>query len=155
MGYSTDYKLRVDMTLGVVKALLKNSADDFNISPKEYILEQLTQLDDYWEMAESFLTKKEALAHSEIIERIQIYVDEYNKQLQAWAVWNNNVNDTWFKELKDEYDSYVPGVFNKIYERAYDEGHSEGYDQIAWHVEDLCYFVDEILKIHDNDKIPE
>lgn len=100
----------------------------------------------------SFLTRTEAEQYSKLVERVQIHEEEYENQLDTWAKWNTRVNEQWYWELKDEYDTYKPGVFLKIYEKAYDKGHSDGYDQIKWYVEDLCDFVDEILKLYD---IPE
>lgn len=52
----------------------------------------------------------------------------------------------WLKVLKEDYLDYVTGdVFDLCYDRAYERGHSSGYDEVALILEDEIEFARRIL----------
>jgi hypothetical protein len=51
----------------------------------------------------------------------------------------------WYKDLREENKHYNEAVFTLIYSRAYDRGHSAGYDAMVNEFDDIANFVYDIL----------
>jgi hypothetical protein len=51
----------------------------------------------------------------------------------------------WYEDLREENKHYNEGIFNLIYSRAYDRGHSSGYDAVAIEFDDIANFAYDIL----------
>ena len=50
------------------------------------------------------------------------------------------------KELRDDYPELTDKQFGIIYDKAYEDGHSAGYDEVGLHFQDLYYFCMKFVK---------
>lgn len=55
--------------------------------------------------------------------------------------------DAWYDELKAEHSDLTEPQFNSIYSKAYDDGHSAGYDEVALHFSILYDFVMQFVSL--------
>ena len=55
--------------------------------------------------------------------------------------------DGWYAELKAEHSDLTESQFNLIYSKAYDDGHSAGYDEVALHFSNLYDFVQQFVSL--------
>ena len=87
-----------------------------------------------------FKTMKEALAFSKNVEKAMANQDEIdvfrNRQREGEA----SAVDLWMKELRADYPELTDKQFGIIYDKAYEDGHSAGYDEVGLHFQDLYYF---------------
>jgi len=87
----------------------------------------------------------DALEQHEIAEtQHKIALDVYNtKQSMLFGVWQT--------KLKNEYaPGYTDELFNKVYSKAYEDGHSSGYGEVRNYFLDLTDFVDDIIRLSVN-----
>ena len=82
--------------------------------------------------------KQKEQAEKEFKEVKSLMLDDYNL---AVKIFEKNFKQYLFKYLSPE----VKNVAEIIYNRAYDEGHANGYTEIEIHFNDLVDFVTEIL----------
>lgn len=52
----------------------------------------------------------------------------------------------WYADLVRIFSKYTETQFNLMYGKAYEDGHSSGYDEIYHHMLELSSFVDSILE---------
>lgn len=113
MGYRTDYKLKVDNTLGIPL-----------VTQKEYILEQLAQLDEYWDFdnydpitdcLEFSLNETSWYDHEEDMKVLSKNVPDVLFELYGEG---QESGDLWYKYFKNGKMQYCPG---KVVFDDYDE----------------------------------
>lgn len=54
------------------------------------------------------------------------------------------VKDAFFTELRQQFGDVVDSVYNKCLSRAWDKGHSYGYDEVANYLEDEIEYLQEL-----------
>ena len=90
--------------------------------------------------AYEFETMKEALEFSKNVEKAMANQDEIdvfrNKQREGELA----AAAFWLKELCADYPELTDKQFGVIYGKAYEDGHSAGYDEVGLHFQDLYYF---------------
>ena len=90
--------------------------------------------------AHEFETMKEALAFSKNVEKAMANQDEIdvfrNRQREGEAA----AVELWLKELRADYPELTDKQFGIIYDKAYEDGHPAGYDEVGLHFQDLYYF---------------
>ena len=72
-------------------------------------------------------------------EEIDVYWSE-SRRLESEAF------DLWYKDLQEDYDYMTPAIFDLCYNKAYEDGHSSGYDEVANYMISITSFAEEILK---------
>jgi hypothetical protein len=72
-------------------------------------------------------------------EEVKNFWEEYRKEE---AIGFNN----WYADLRKEYSEVSDEIFELCYSKAYDEGHSSGYDEVANIIDDEVEFAKKILK---------
>ena len=93
-----------------------------------------------------FTTRQEAQTFSKLVEyavankvEIRAFQDKQTEaELAAAALW--------FKELRADYPELTDKQFGVIYGKAYEDGHSAGYDEVGLHFQDLYYFCMNFVK---------
>ena len=90
--------------------------------------------------AHEFETMKEALAFSKNVERAMANQDEIDVFRNRQREGEHAAVDLWMKELRDDYPELTDKQFGIIYDKAYEDGHSAGYDEVGLHFQDLYYF---------------
>ena len=97
-----------------------------------------------------FATRLDAQAFSNLVEQavankdeIQAFQDKQTKAEIAAA-------ELWLKELRDDYPELTDKQFGVIYDKAYEDGHSAGYDEVGLHFQDLYYFCMNFVKAGEN-----
>lgn len=95
-----------------------------------------------------FDTFEEARQHSKIVERVvknKDAIDEfdktqrylYSKALEAWK------NDLY----QENYTEYLnKDILDICYSKAYEDGHSSGYDEVALYMEEYCDMAESVIK---------
>ena len=78
-----------------------------------------------------FETKKDALVFSKNIEEVLANQDEIKAfwDRQRWL--EGAAVEVWYDALREEYRNLNGPQFKLIYEEAFENGHSDGYDQVA------------------------
>ena len=91
-------------------------------------------------VAKQFDTRKEALAFSNIIERTTVNQSERDSFGRKQADGEAAAVELWMKELRADYPELTDKQFGIIYDKAYEDGHPAGYDEVGLHFQDLYYF---------------
>lgn len=100
--------------------------------------------------AHEFETMKEALAFSKNVESAMANQDEIDVFRNRQAFRAALAVDLWMKELRADYPELTDKQFGVIYGKAYEDGHSAGYDEVGLHFQDLYYFCMNFAKAGEN-----
>ena len=103
--------------------------------------------------AKTFDTRAKALEFSKNIEAINVNQEEYQAAKYAWYQLENKAIELWKYSLQAYYPNVSDAVFELIYTKAYEDKHSYGYDAIADNVDDLIYFVLDVIKAHNQGEL--
>lgn len=97
-------------------------------------------------------SRQEAKEHSKIIEckKDRKEYDEYWKKRKDLEY---SAHQAWFIDLREEYNDLTRAVFDVLYNKAYDNGHAYGYDEVASKMSDLVDFYSDIIKAYKNSVI--
>ena len=90
--------------------------------------------------AHEFKTMKEAHAFSDLVEHTVANKDEIQAFQDKQTKGETAAAELWLKELRDDYPELTDKQFGIIYDKAYEDGHSAGYDEVGLHFQDLYYF---------------
>lgn len=96
--------------------------------------------------AHEFTTRQEALAFSKNVESVLANQDEIDAFCNRQREGERVAADLWMKELRADYPELTDKQFNMIYDKAYEDGHSAGYDEVSLHFQDLYYFCMNFVK---------
>ena len=91
-------------------------------------------------VAKQFDTRKEAEAFSNNVERVVVNQSERDSFGKKQADGEAAAAELWMKELRADYPELTDKQFGVIYGKAYEDGHSVGYDEVGLHFQDLYYF---------------
>ena len=91
-------------------------------------------------VVKQFDTHKEAVAFSNIVESVIVNQSERDSFGRKQADAEASAVNLWMKELRDDYPELTDKQFGIIYDKAYEDGHSAGYDEVGLHFQDLYYF---------------
>lgn len=91
-------------------------------------------------VAKQFDARKEAEAFSNNIERVIVNQSERDSFRRKQADGEAAAGELWMKELRADYPELTDKQFSVIYDKAYEDGHSAGYDEVGLHFQDLYYF---------------
>ena len=96
--------------------------------------------------AYEFATRQEAHAFSDLVERTVANKDEIQAFQDKQTKGETAAAELWLKELRDDYPELTDKQFGIIYDKAYEDGHSAGYDEVGLHFQDLYYFCMNFVK---------
>ena len=97
-------------------------------------------------VAKQFDTRKEAVAFSNFIESVIVNQSERDSFGKNQADGEAAAVELWLKELRADYPELTDKQFGIIYDKAYEDGHSAGYDEVGLHFQDLYYFCMNFVK---------
>ena len=97
-------------------------------------------------VVKQFDTRQEAVAFSNIVERVTVNQSELDSFGRKQAEIEASAVNLWMKELRDDYPELTDKQFGIIYDKAYEDGHSAGYDEVGLHFQDLYYFCMKFVK---------
>lgn len=72
-------------------------------------------------------------------------IKEYNN---AYAKLQIDLFNRWYNELREEYSYLSEGVFQLVYNKSYENGHSYGYDEVANYMINNGDFALKIIRTH-------
>ena len=94
-----------------------------------------------------FYSMSEAKAHSKNAEKVENV--ESKKLRDVWyslrSEQEHEVYNVWHLELRTEYTDLSEKLFNVCFDKAWDEGHSNGCDEVTIHMEEFVTFANDIL----------
>lgn len=97
-------------------------------------------------VAKQFDTRKEAVAFSNIVESVIVNQSERDSFGKKQADGEAAAVELWMKELRADYPELTDKQFGIIYDKAYEDGHPAGYDEVGLHFQDLYYFCMNFVK---------
>lgn len=101
--------------------------------------------------AKQFATQQLAMQYSKNIEKGELNVDVIDAWESSQRELKQKAINAWCDTLMDEYKNEVPvKVFNICYNRAYNHGHSYGYDTVAEYLDEEVDFAKQIISIVNN-----
>lgn len=91
-------------------------------------------------------TEAAAKAISRNYEAIITNKEDINTYWKRQAELENKATEVFYNALQEEY-SYLPDrVYSLCYSKAYEDGHSCGYDEVAGYLQDYVEFAESIIK---------
>lgn len=93
-----------------------------------------------------FATRQEAHAFSNLVEHAVANKDEIRAFQDKQTKGEIAAAELWLKELRADYPELTDNQFSVIYRKAYEDGHSAGYDEVGLHFQDLYYFCMNFVK---------
>lgn len=72
--------------------------------------------------------------------------EEISNYWKRQAELENKATEVFYNALQEEY-SYIPdAIYSLCYSKAYEDGHSCGYDEVAGYLQDYVEFAESIIK---------
>lgn len=87
-----------------------------------------------------FDSEKEAKTFSYHIERFCANQEEINKRRDEINDYDEKVYTVWWNSVRNEYSHLSDKIFDVLLSKAYELGHSEGYDSVAYYMIDCHQF---------------
>jgi hypothetical protein len=86
--------------------------------------------------------------HADALEQYEVEKAEYDKRYNAATEERNKLLEAWMCKLRDEYTSdYSDDLFNHVYAKAYEDGHSAGYSEVRNYFGNYVDFVDKAIRL--------
>lgn len=95
---------------------------------------------DYYQKAKNF-----AGIHHRVVQ-FELDKEEYEKQYIAYTENENKIFVLWYTDLRKEYSYLNDRTFDIVYEKAYERGHSAGYDEVANYMINTAEFAEKIME---------
>lgn len=87
-----------------------------------------------------------AMKYSRNVERVAINQNEIDGFRDNQRKLEQQAAKYWYDELRAEYAHFSKRQFELVYAKAYEDGHSAGYDDVASTFDDLAYLCSEFNK---------
>jgi hypothetical protein len=94
-----------------------------------------------------FETEKAAKQFSHIIEKVRVNKEETTQYWDTCTKISELAENIWYKALEESYEELSPEMFVACYGEAYDRGHSAGWDEVAYYMDDVVSFANTIKNI--------
>lgn len=94
---------------------------------------------------QEFCNESDAKSFSNLVERVTVNQQEIDNWKQTRRELESKAFDIWHTHLRREYDYLSDAVFDLCYNKAYDDGHSAGYDEVSVEMSDIAYFAIRVL----------
>lgn len=92
-------------------------------------------------VCQEFSDRKSAELFSNLVEKFQTNVEYYNSMMTEYSNYHNQVSERWHREIRAEFCELSDAQYNVLYNKAYDDGNSAGYDEIAMYMEEYAHFI--------------
>lgn len=106
--------------------------------------------------SEEFPSRKEAEKYTRLVEPSVKNKKEIDAYDTAWRAVEAKASERFHQELRKEYGFLSDEVYGLCYSRAYEDGHSAGYDEVAncmiGEVEFAEKLIDAIKSLYDIDR---
>ena len=109
----------------------------------EAILKNVKTIEELDAQREAFLEKMRLEDNKYLLKRGQLVKEERERRHKEERDWRDNLAKT----IYEEYNVYPREVATLIVDRAWDEGHSYGYDEVTSKAHSLADFVEKITKL--------
>lgn len=96
--------------------------------------------------SKEFNSMAEAKNFSSNTEKVQTNKEEVQKYHNERRALENKASEIWHNALREEYDYLPDAIYNLCYSKAYEDGHSAGYDEVANEMIDLADMAEKIMK---------
>ena len=96
--------------------------------------------------AVAFKDRDRALEYSKNVERVVGNSVEIETFRATQRELEKKAAELWYNDLRAEYAHFSKRQFELVYAKAYEDGHSAGYDDIASTFDDLAYLCSEFNK---------
>lgn len=106
-------------------------------------------------VAESFSSEVDAKQFSHMTERVCINIDEIDVFVRDQRNGESAAVELFVSSLKQDYPDLTNSLFYIIYDKAYEQSHSYGYDEVANTFQDLYDFYNDIKKELESSKTVE
>ena len=93
-------------------------------------------------------TREHASAVSKLIERVQVNVEGYTRNLELYRKQQQLIYETWWNRVREYFGDYSLAEIDIMYDYAYDRGHAYGYDEVFGHMEDFSSIVDRFRELY-------
>jgi hypothetical protein len=85
--------------------------------------------------------------NTHVTERVCINQDAIDHWLKQKRDHQQLVTGIWYNALREEYSDLSPELFALCYDKAYDQGHSSGYDEVAAYMQDTVEFAKQVQRL--------
>lgn len=66
--------------------------------------------------------------------------------LEMWEQVEQKAYEAWYSDLRDEWSELSDAVFDICYSKAYEDGHSAGYDEVSNCMHDIVALAERIIQ---------
>lgn len=91
-------------------------------------------------------TEQEAKKLSINVEKVVTNQEEIDIYWEQRSSFESKASDVFHKALRDKYNHLKDDVYKLCYSKAYEDGHSCGYDEVASYLRDYVEFAENIIK---------
>lgn len=101
-----------------------------------------------------FASRTDALTFSNNVERSEVNKEEFEQRKKLYLEDQEKVMNFWISEMKKEFD-VSDKIFDICYTEAYDRGHSYGYDEVYYYMNDAVAFAEKIRSVYENELVDD
>lgn len=83
---------------------------------------------------------------TKVIEKIVVNQEEIDAWTAQWEQTQTLAFKLWYQSLLDDYRGLPMEVLELCYQRAYGQGHSCGYDEVAMYMDEYVEFAENIIR---------
>jgi hypothetical protein len=109
----------------------------------EVILEDVKTVEELDAQREAFLEKMRLEDNKYLLKRGQLVKEERERRHKEEQDWRDQLE----RDILHDYDLGPKEVAKMIVDRAWDEGHSYGYDEVKAKAESLALYTEKVVKI--------
>lgn len=109
----------------------------------DVILKDVKTIKELDAQREAFLERMRIEDNKYLLKRGQLVKEERERRYKEEQDWRDQLE----RDIWHDYDLGPKDVAKMIVDRAWDEGHSYGYDEVKGKAESLAEFVEEIIKL--------
>lgn len=83
---------------------------------------------------------------TKVIEKIVVNQEEIDAWTAQWEQTQSLAFKLWYQSLLDDYHDLPMDVLELCYQRAYGQGHSCGYDEVAMYMDEYVEFAENVIR---------
>ena len=95
-----------------------------------------------------FAKHEDAKKVSKLIQAVVTNEAEYIEYWENSRILENKTFALWYDGLRKDYDHLNDGLFGACYNKAYEDGHSSGYDEVANEMISVVDFAETIIMLY-------
>jgi flagellar biosynthesis/type III secretory pathway protein FliH len=102
-------------------------------------------------VCQEFSNRPDADRFSKLVEKYQTNVEYYNSAMTEYNVFHKQVLNKWSNQVREYFDELSDAQYAVLYAKAYDDGHSAGYDEVFSYMEEYATFYSDMLQARDSE----